>query len=181
MILRRSGKSFLGLGFGISAITVGMFSLIYDITYLRLTQLIDISGMLVFILFLIYLAAYSIKKFSFAMYLLICIPIFAAALTASYMLGGQSGNIIFGSLILGLLLLEIYCHLKNIHTDYRPFIIGLALMAIGFGFWYTDAARILCFDFGLLNGRSVFHFFTSVTIYQLYLFYSSQIALSKLQ
>lgn len=174
IILRQSGKTFLGALFGFLALLIGTLSLIYDVTYLRLTQLFDIAGMLVFVLLLLFLAINAIKKIPFKRYVLFAVPLLLLLIITTYSLGGQSGNIIFGTLIFVFLCLELYCYQIKIHTNYKHFIIAFVLVAIGFALWIPDNKGIFCFEFGLLNGRVIFHYLTAVAIYQLYLFYSSQ-------
>lgn len=173
-ILRKAGHTLLGSLFGFLALTVGSLSLIYDSTYMRVTQLFDISGMIMFVGLLIFLSLNALYAVSIKRYLLYAIPALLAIMLATYYLGGQSGNIIFGVLVLAVLFLEYQCYIKKIHQNYSAFIIGLVLISVGFGLWLTDSTKLLCFNLGLLNGRAIFHYLTAITIYQLYLFYASQ-------
>lgn len=174
IILQKSRKEILGILLGSASLLLGLFSFIYDSTYLRLTQLIDITGMLIFVLTLIFIAQSDILELTLKRYLTYVIPLLMILILGTYYIGTQSGNIIFGALILIYIGLEIYCFKKKNHADYKNLIIGAALVALGFGIWLLDTTRTVCFEFGLLNGRSIFHFLTAITIHQIYLFYSSQ-------
>jgi hypothetical protein len=174
LILRKGGKSVLGSLLGYSTLLVGLLSFVYDATYIRLTQLFDITGMLIFILVLIFIAQSSISRFSLRRYLFFSIPLLLFLIITTYFMGAQSGNIISGLLIVLFISLEYYCYKKNLHHGYKYLLTGSLLLITGFSIWLLDTTKTVCFGFGLLNGRSIFHFLTAIAIYQVYEFYSSQ-------
>lgn len=174
IILRKSGREILGGLLGFTSLIVGLLSFIYDSTYIRLTQIADIKGMFLFAFVSIFIAQSDIFKLTLKKYVFYLLPLWLVLVVTTYFMGAQSGNIIFGALIVFYLGLEFYCYKEKIHANYKNLLIGLALTLIGFSVWLLDTTKTVCFDSGLLNGRSIFHFLTSITIYQLYLFYSSQ-------
>lgn len=173
-ILHKDRNTFLGVSFGYIALLVGTLSLIYDATYTRLTQLFDISGMLIFVGLLLFLSLNALTEITLRRYLSISVPGFVVAMTLIYLIAGQSGNIIFGSIALLVVFLEFLNFKKKVHINYKYFLIALLLLIIGFAAWIPDTTRILCFKVGFLNGRAIFHYLNALGIYYLYFFYSSQ-------
>lgn len=155
--------------FGWTAILVGMLSLIYDSTYSYLFQLLDIFGMLTFITLLLFIniSRLGIKFGSWTRWALI---VFSIILT--FVFKGQSGNIIFGTLILLTLASEFYLWLK-VKADYHFWFVGFFLFLLGFGFWATDVSKIYCDPSNIFNGRGLFHIFGALSIYFFYKFYSN--------
>ncbi len=160
-------KTELARKFGMLSLTVGLSSIVYDITYSYWSQLVDLTAM--------YLVAAGLIYFSYRVKRPALVPSLVAmvilSLAATMFFGGYAGNIIFGLMIGYYLLREAISYRKTPNSDYRRLLIGLVLMFVGVIFWYSDTAGIYCLRFGLLNGRAIFHYFGALAFYQIYLFY----------
>jgi hypothetical protein len=161
--------------FGILALSVGALSFIYDATYTYLSQLFDLSGMLILIGLLLYLNLSLIVK-NRRRLLTGLIGSLVAILVAIIFFKGFAGNILFGSLVLTYVISEIYLLRTKKHSNGRAWALAFGIFVLGFIFWLFDASRLYCVDLGLLNGRSVFHYTNAVTIYLLYAFYLKQVS-----
>lgn len=173
LILVKGKGSLLSKQFAFITILVGAFSLIYDSTYLYGFQLLDLTGMLLLINFLLFLNLKIIfkNKASLIIYQVIA-TLFGLLLIIIFK--GYSGDVIFGIFTLLYIFSEIYLLNKGRHTDYQKWLIALIIFIIGFVFWIFDTTKVYCTDFGLLNGRAIFHYLNAITIYYLYLYYSIQ-------
>jgi hypothetical protein len=174
IILLRGGK-FSRL-FGSLALLAGTLSFIYDATYTYLSQLFDLSGMLVLIGLLLYLNLSLIAKSQRSLVFGLVGSIIAI-LIAIIFFKGFAGNILFGLLVLTYVISEVYLIRTKKHSHGRAWIFAFGVFVLGFIFWLFDASRLYCVDFGLLNGRSVFHYTNAVTIFLLYTFYTKQLRL----
>lgn len=169
IILFRNKDNKLSKYFGWTAILVGILSLIYDSTYSYLFQLLDVFGMLTFITLLLFLniSRIGVKFGSWIRWVLIVFSI-----TLTFVFKGQSGNIIFGTLILLTLASEFYLW-SITKADHRFWLAGFILFLLGFGFWTTDVSKIFCDPTNIFNGRGLFHVFGALSIYFFYKFYSN--------
>ena len=171
-ILIKGNGSKLSRIFSAMAITIGLFSLIYDSTYTYLAQLFDLSGMMVFVNVLLYL---NLKNLFRAKNLIIAqILLFILSLAAIINFQGYSGDIVFGIYVVAVVVSEIYLIKTKIHTNLRKWLMPLSIFIIGFLIWMLDSQKILCSPIGLFNGRAIFHYLNAITIYQLYGFYNLQ-------
>ncbi|MFA5967148.1 MAG: ceramidase domain-containing protein [Patescibacteria group bacterium] len=172
-ILLKGNGSALSKAFGYIAILVGLLSFAYDSSYLYITQLIDLTGMLLLISFLLYLNLSVLYKNKI---LITTIQVIAMLLGLMSIIVFQaySGDIVFGIFVLLYVISEIYLLMVNKHKNYMMWVLPLAVFLIGFTFWILDASKIYCVNFGLLNGRAIFHFLNAIVIYHLYDYYRSQ-------
>ena len=181
LILRKGKYDYLSQLFGGVVIFIGLFSSVYDITFTRWSQLIDLSGMILFISLLIYLTLLSITRLTKAWALFILLAVYVLSFASMLYFGSISGNIIFGLYVMFLICTEIVAYRIKAHTQYKPFLQSLLLFAIAFAYWLTDISQTICFRFGLLNGRSVLHFLSAISMYLLYTFYASQKAVLRIK
>lgn len=156
------------------ALLVGVLSFTYDASYTYLSQLLDLSGMLVFVSTLLYL---NLRPFVSSRRKLI--GILAASLTVALCmilaLKGYAGDLVFGLLVLGYIVTELHLLRTKKHIDGRIWALALGVFALGFIFWLCDASHIYCVNFGLVNGRAVFHYTNAASIYLLFAFYRRQL------
>jgi hypothetical protein len=171
-ILIKGNGSRLSKIFGFMAIAIGLFSLIYDSTYTYLAQLLDLSGMLIFVNVLLYLNLKNLVKEKYLILIQSLLFILSLFLIVGFQ--GYSGNIIFGSYVTALVVSEIYLMKNKVHTNLSKWLMPLGIFIIGFLIWILDSQKILCSPIGLLNGRAIFHYLNAITIYHLYKFYESQ-------
>lgn len=87
--------------------------------------------------------------------------------------GGFTGNIVFGTYIIGVMASEYFLYMRNKHKNYKWWLFAVGLFVLGFAIWLLDASHTYCVSFGLLNGRSVFHYLNAISIYFLYKFYET--------
>lgn len=174
LIMRRGKYDFLSKLFGGSVILIGIFSAVYDTTFTRFSQLIDLSGMILFISLLIFLTVAGLYQNSKRNTLISLVVLYFVSLSTMIYFGSVSGNIIFAGYVIALIVLEVIAGKRRIHSGYQPFIVACGLLAVGFGFWLTDISHTLCFRLGLLNGRAVFHYLVAIAVYYVYVFYASQ-------
>jgi len=159
--------------FGSLALLVGVLSFTYDATYTYLSQLLDLAGMLSLIGVLLYL---NLRLFATHQrrFILGLVATIIASLVAIIFFRGFAGNVLFGLFVLSYIASELYLLGTKRHKHGKRWLLALIIFAIGFVFWLCDASHVYCLDFGLLNGRSVFHYTNAVTLYLLYVFYLKQ-------
>lgn len=155
-----------------TSLIVGLCSLVYDIAYTYLSQLFDLGAMFVFVSILLYLNLTEIISRRVAQLILITSGILAAISVVQ--LGGFAGNIIFGAYVLGIVVTESYLLATKRHKNAKLWWITFSIFLAGFGMWLFDASKTLCFDFGLLNGRALFHYTSALVIFLMFMFYESQ-------
>jgi hypothetical protein len=158
--------------FGFTAILVGLLSFVYDSSYTYLSQLFDLSGMILFISIPLYLNFSKIFKTKKLLLIQTLVGLFS--IIAIYLLKGYSGDFIFGAFVLTLTISEIYLQRNGSHKNFKKWLIIFTLFVLSFGIWIIDAKQIICLNFGLLNGRSIFHYINALNIYLLYKFYLKQ-------
>lgn len=171
-ILIKGKGSELSRIFGVMAITIGLFSLIYDSTYTYLAQLFDLSGMLIFVNVLLYLNLKNVFKGKNLIFAQILLFILSLATIINFQ--GYSGDIVFGLYVAAVVVSEIYLIKTKIHTNLRKWLVPFGIFIVGFLIWILDAQKIFCSPVGLFNGRAIFHYLNAIVIYQLYRFYESQ-------
>ena len=126
-----------------------MLLFINVLLYLNLGRLLRTSKYLVFTQFLAYVIS----------------------MTTIILFGGFTGNVVFGTYVLTLIVTEYLLCRRKWHLHHKYWLLALTLFVVGFAIWLLDASKTLCFNFGLLNGRAVFHYLNAISIYYLYVFY----------
>lgn len=174
LILLKGKGSNLSKIFGYLAILIGTLSFIYDVIYTYTSQILDLTGMFLFINVLLFLNLKKIININNFKIIILQVFLTFFALISIILLKGYSGNIIFGLFVLVVVLIEIYLLIKGLHKNIKLWFTGFGLFLIGFCFWLTDAIKIYCDPYKIFNGRIIFHVLTAITIYILYLFYNSQ-------
>ena len=171
LILTRGGRYRI---LGAVAFLIGILSFTYDASYTYLSQLIDLSGMLIFISVLLYL---NLRLLMSSQRKLIGLLVagFLTSLCIIIIFRGFMGDIVFGLLVLGYVISELYLLHTKRHINRQRWAIALGIFALGFIFWLSDASHLYCADFGLLNGRAIFHYTNAITIYLIFTFYRSQL------
>lgn len=170
LIMYRGGLNRLSKIFGFTAISIGLLSFYYDASYLYISQLLDLTGMILFINVLLYLNLSRLLKSS--KYLLIIqalVYLISMGLIVSF--GRFTGNIIFGAYVLTLIITEYRLYKSKLHRHHKYWLIALTLFVVGFAIWLLDASKTVCLNFGLLNGRAIFHYLNAISIYYLFIFY----------
>ena len=170
IILRDNNK--LSKSFGWTIIAVGLFSLIYDSTYSYLFQLLDLTGMLIFINLLLFINIKDIFPLKNRNIVITKVFLIIISVVLIYFIKGNSGNIIFGLFVLATLIAELYLYIRRRFGGYKFFWIGFGLFLIGFVIWIFDFQKIYCDPNNIVNGRGVFHILTAIAVYYLYKFYN---------
>lgn len=171
-ILLRGKGSHLSKLFGGTALLVGLLSTFYDITYTYGSQLLDLSGMLIFVGLLLYLNISSLGLRRHIAKVIVISIVLSVGLIILFQ--GYAGDIIFGLYVLAVVATEVMLIHQKKHRNTRLWFIALSIFALGFGFWLTDSSRLYCLNLGLLNGRAIFHYCGATAIYLLYRYYVSQ-------
>lgn len=177
IIIYRKERSKLARQFTLLAVMIGVLSLVYDVSYLRITQLADLSGMLLFVSFLLFLnfkQLFPSRDTTAGLFIIGILSILSIIV-----FGGYTGNILFGAYILAVIATEVVLLRRKNHTNSHLWWFALGIFALGFGMWLLDASKTICFDFGLLNGRAIFHYTSSIVIYMMFNFYRQQIVPGK--
>lgn len=169
-ILYKGKMNKLAKLFGFTAITIGFLSFLYDASYLYISQLFDLAGMLLFVNILLYLNIKTLRK-TFGNLPVYQILAFIVSMAAIIVFRGFTGNIIFGTYVLAVIASEYLLFKNKSHRKYKYWMLAFGLFVLGFAIWLLDASKTVCFSFGLLNGRAVFHYLNAISIYYLYVFY----------
>lgn len=172
LILINGKNSKLSKQFGITSFAIGLFSLIYDWSYTYISQLFDLTGMLIFINLLLYLnlsRLFNSKRLIQTQSIVTAIGIILIILFQKF-----TGDLVFGIFVLLVVISEISLIKKKIHQHPTKWIVPFCIFVIGFMIWILDAKHIYCAELGLLNGRAIFHYLNAIVIYQLYQFYKLQ-------
>ena len=161
---------------GIATLAIGFFSSFYDITYTFGAQLLDLGGMFFFIMLLL---ALNIERYRGGLknthkswfhpllitFLVICL------MFVLYLWKGVLGNYLFALLALLAISSEYFAYSKNKTTNYKNWKIAIALFLVGSAIWMLDGLHIWCSPVAILNGRAIFHYFTSIVMLFLFYFY----------
>lgn len=168
LLIRRKGISRL---FGLAVIFIGLASMFYDASYTRIAQIVDLNAMFVFINLLFILNISSIKK---TISTKTIIPIFLLSqllYLVLILIFEKSGSLIFGLGAVAVVVSEFIKWRVYPKIVRRYWILAFGIFILGWAFWQVDARGIWCNDSNLLNGRAIFHYLTSYSIYFLYLHY----------
>jgi hypothetical protein len=170
LIVKRK-ESRLNLPFGLLSILIGTASFIYDATYLLLTQIIDLSAMFIFILFLLGLNLKRLKSIQANVLFLSGFLAFVVMVLFTLFIGGSMGRLLFGIGVVSVLVTELLIRLRNHDYTDKYFYLAITVFIMGFGIWLIDANKIWCDQNNVFNGRSIFHYATTIAIFFLYRFY----------
>lgn len=165
-LLRKRGK--LAKVFGLLSILIGVFSGIYDASSLFYAQVLDLSMMAVFILYLIALNIKKLNLFSDIKIVILTVILQSIYMMCVIFIQGQSGRILFGIFVLMVILSEYSFKKKNKNALVNNFIIAFILFTAGFIIWIFDATQLLCSPYSLVNGRGIYHILTALSILFLY-------------
>lgn len=154
--------------FGVYALLIGTMSSIYDATFRLWAQHLDLIAMFLFISFLLALNIQIIwKNQLWARILKYGLPIISLLITV--FIGGSVGQTLF-FIISTISVLSYYLY-PNKQLNWTPLYLGIGLIVVGYLFWLPDRLQVLCLDWTIFNGRAVFHYFTTATIFCLLNFY----------
>lgn len=171
-LIYRTEKTPLARQFAVVTMLVGSLSLIYDANYTYLSQLFDLSGMLLFINLLLFLNLQRLYPAFKSLWWLITAGLTSLATIVYF--GAYAGNFVFGLFVVAVIVTEVILLKTKKHNNSKLWYIALAVFAAGFAVWLFDASKVICFDFGLLNGRAIFHYTSAIVMYQMFSFYRSQ-------
>lgn len=172
-LLLKKNKSATTNLFGCFAIAIGLASFFYDATYTLLSQLIDLSVMFTFINSLIVLNLLRLhQNINRRNLLSIFVLIFITYILLTFALGGSTGRILFGLSVVALIVTEVMNKVKYRNTySLSKWTYAFLIFIFGFILWLFDAQQIVCFEWSIFNGRSLFHYCTAGSIYFLEKFY----------
>ncbi len=161
-------KDRFGRILGVISLIVGSFSAIYDASYRFNAQLLDLSAMFLLINFLFLYNLHKLKITSNRNLYALGIFLQVIYFIGISLLEGQSGRILFGLGVFGILFTEYLFWRKKVALNYKVFFSAFLLFIFGFLIWLLDSNKILCSPSIPLNGRTIFHILTAVSIYLLY-------------
>lgn len=168
-LIYRTEKTRLARVFALITLTVGILSFVYDATYAYIAQLADLSGMLLFINLLLVLNMRAL--FPKMRWMPVAGTLGVLSMAVIVLCGGYAGNVVFGLYVAAVITTETALLCMGRHDHGRYWLITFAIFTLGFGCWIFDAARLVCFDLGLLNGRAIFHYAAAIVMYRMFLFY----------
>jgi len=174
IILKKGNGERISKLFGYTSILIGLLSFIYDASYTYVAQLLDLLGMFLFVNLLIYLSLKRYTTISTRRLLLVQSLFVLLGWISVIYFKSYAGEFVFGTFILFLLLLEYLLWKSGRATNISLWLKGLGLFILGFIIWLPDAMGIICDPNNYINGRSIFHIITSITIYLLYKYYKDQ-------
>ncbi len=172
--VKQRNSFFLSFGFAISSFLIGLFSTLYHASFTFFMQFFDLSSMFLFASFILVLNLYRLelipkKMIFFGTGLLTVLCALALLNWKRY------GIFIFANLIIFVIFTELILKLKY-EVVYKNFLIGLALLSIGFIFWILDYSRIWCNPNNhWIQGHAVWHTLTALCIYFVFLFYEENL------
>ncbi len=174
LILNKGKGSLSSKAFGYSAIFIGLASFVYDASYTYISQLVDLLGMFLFVHLIIYFSAK--RYFSITNIKLISLQVSSVVLGVLSIIYFKSftGEFVFGVYIILAMFLEFLLWRRGEANNIKLWLKGVALFIIGFIIWLPDASGLICDPNNYINGRSIFHILTSMTIFVLYKYYSLQ-------
>lgn len=165
-ILFSGKKSRVARAFSSAIVLVGILSLFYDATYSYFFQLLDLAGMFIFATLLVFL---NLKRLEVRTHWTIRWIVVALGILVTYFLKGETGNIIFGLLVLFIIISEWFIDEKISKKDW---LIGVALFLLGVLIWLPDATLTFCDPNNIFNGRGIYHVISAVAVYFLFGYYS---------
>lgn len=174
IILHKGKGSRISKAFGYFSILIGFLSFVYDASYTYFSQLMDLLGMFLFINLLIYFSTkryfkIPLKKQFFLQFLAVLIGMFSVVYFKSF-----AGEFVFGTFIIFYIGLEFLLWKADKTVDISLWLKGLTVFILGFIVWLPDVTGLICDSNNYINGRSIFHILTSVTIYILYKYHELQ-------
>lgn len=164
--LSQPGK--LAKSFGLISIVVGIFSAIYDASFLFYAQILDLSAMAILVLFLLGLNFNKLNLLNHKKIISLLSILLITYMAVILLLEGQSGRIMFGIFVLGVIMTDYLCLKTNPQKDKKYFLLALFLFLLGFLIWMVDATQTICSPIEYLNGRSIYHYLTALSIFYLY-------------
>jgi hypothetical protein len=84
---------------------------------------------------------------------------------------GVAGNIVFGSFVLFDVYIQDLLYRKKLNHHYKYWVWVFLIFAFGFVLWIPDLTKSICAPSALLNGRPLFHYAVSISLYLLAIFY----------
>lgn len=153
---------------GIISILIGVLSGVYDASFKFNSQILDLSGMFLLVIFLLVFNLYKLKITSSRNSIILAVVLQILSMLGIILLEAQSGRILFGLYVIGVIITELIFWKRKLLREYKTFAIALGLFLLGFVIWMLDSNQILCSPITLINGRAVFHYLTAISIYYLY-------------
>lgn len=159
-------KDYLARSLGLISISIGFFSTIYDASYRFNAQVLDLLAMFLLVNFLLTYNIYKLRWLSKLKSVFLAITLQLSYFILIISLEGQSGRILFGIVVLSIILSEF--KFKRSGISFKNFYLALATFVIGLIIWSFDSNQSLCSSIVYLNGRVIYYYITSITIYFLY-------------
>ena len=155
--------------FGSISILIGVFSGIYDASFKFNAQILDLLAMFTLINFLFIFNLYKLKVIDQNLSIILAVIFQIVYFVGILYFEGSSGRILFGIFVLFVIGSEYLIHKRKLIESHIYFLIALATFLIGFLIWTFDASQTICSPIEWLNGRAIYHYITTVTIYYIYL------------
>lgn len=166
---------------GLISILIGIFSGIYDASFKFNAQIFDLMAMFALINFLFVFNLYKLKFTGKKLSVVLAILFQLAYLLGIISFEGSSGRILFGLFVLGVIGTEYLIYKTKLLETHRYFLLALATFAVGFLIWTLDASQTICSPIEWINGRAIYHYVTTITIYYLYLHNRKKLQIRKNQ
>ncbi|MBL7666338.1 MAG: ceramidase domain-containing protein [Bacteriovoracaceae bacterium] len=158
--------------FPISSVLVGITSFLYHASWTFFFQVFDVTSMFTLSALMLSLNLLRLGKIGkkSLFYFYPTVVILSGLLM--FFLKGKSGEYIFGTHIIFVLISESILYLKKNQADYSNLKVALLLFGISFFIWNMDAKEIWCRpDNHIWQGHALWHVINAFCFYYLYRFY----------
>lgn len=167
--MRRSWRTALA----VCAITIGVGSAIYHASFTFIGQFLDVAGMHLLCLFIIWYAWRSNgRMLKFSAWGLVCSSMVTLAILWTL---PESRRMMFAIMLLVGIACEVYCA-RRFRYPVRRWLLwaGVAVMAGAYSIWILDNTKILCDPQSLIQGHSIWHLGGAMAVVMLGKYYLSQ-------
>lgn len=166
--------------FGASSMTIGAGSAFYHASLTFAGQFFDVLGMFMLATFML---TYAFERLwdlrfvtTFAIYLVIVL-----LLSALQIVLPDTRRFVFAAVLLVALFFEArYRRRKTPVIAVDKLRLGLALLAVAYGVWMLDTARIFCLETSLVQGHAVWHILGAASVWLTARYYASEAVALKL-
>mgnify|MGYP001229776372 FL=1 len=160
--------------FAITAIVIGVGSVLLHATLTRWGQFYDVLGMYLLSGFML---AYAMRRWldlpngtAVGLYLALC-----AGLIGLLWLMPETRRFLFAIVLGGAIAVELVCaRPRRAGVNLAWFWYGFLANALAFGIWMLDNSLTLCAPHSLLQGHAVWHLLGAAAVYCTYLYYRSE-------
>jgi hypothetical protein len=160
--------------FGLTAIFVGLGSVLLHATLSLWGQFFDVMGMYLVSGFMLVSAVarwrgYSDKNAAILYVALVSLLIAILAVIP------EVRRWLYGVVLIAAIIFELYCaRPRRPGVMLRYYVLGIAAKGLAFTIWNTDQSRILCAPNSLIQGHAIWHLLGATALWFTFLYYRSE-------